>query len=90
MIMDGSEPETAATSSFKRVFPPLYTPTGDASTDRLAFFHILEKLKVSTYPYIYPVTVCLMHALIVIRPRSARDGSITRNISFLYLHVSHS
>ncbi|KAJ8591006.1 HD domain-containing protein [Rhizopogon salebrosus TDB-379] len=42
--MGSSEPETA-TTSFKRVFPPLYTPTGDASTDRLAFFHILEKLK---------------------------------------------
>ncbi|KAI0831911.1 HD domain-containing protein [Trametes gibbosa] len=29
----------------KRVFPPLYQSSGDASSDRLAFFHILEKLK---------------------------------------------
>ncbi|THU75547.1 HD domain-containing protein [Dendrothele bispora CBS 962.96] len=28
-----------------RSFPPLYTPTGNASTDRLAFFHIIERLK---------------------------------------------
>ncbi|KAL4078931.1 HD domain-containing protein [Scleroderma yunnanense] len=29
----------------KRTFPPLYTPTGDADKDRLAFFHVLERLK---------------------------------------------
>ncbi|KAG2122612.1 HD domain-containing protein [Suillus cothurnatus] len=29
----------------KRVFPPLYVSTGDASVDRLAFFHVLERLK---------------------------------------------
>ncbi|KAG1743132.1 HD domain-containing protein [Suillus lakei] len=29
----------------KRVFPPLYVSTGDASIDRLAFFHVLERLK---------------------------------------------
>ncbi|KAG2040109.1 HD domain-containing protein [Suillus americanus] len=28
-----------------RVFPPLYVSTGDASIDRLAFFHVLERLK---------------------------------------------
>ncbi|KAJ6568363.1 HD domain-containing protein [Mycena vulgaris] len=28
-----------------REFPPLYTTTGDASKDRLAFFHLIEKLK---------------------------------------------
>ncbi|KAI6167305.1 hypothetical protein EDD17DRAFT_1469037 [Pisolithus thermaeus] len=32
-------------SSGKRVFPPLYVPTGDVDTDRLAFFHVLERLK---------------------------------------------
>ncbi|PPQ85248.1 hypothetical protein CVT25_010021 [Psilocybe cyanescens] len=30
----------------KRVFPPLYTPTGDSLKDKLAFIHILERLKV--------------------------------------------
>ncbi|KAG1722650.1 hypothetical protein EDD22DRAFT_831291 [Suillus occidentalis] len=29
----------------KRVFPPLYASTGDAAIDRLAFFHVLERLK---------------------------------------------
>ncbi|EIM88714.1 HD domain-containing protein [Stereum hirsutum FP-91666 SS1] len=29
----------------KRVFPPLYKSSGNKSEDRLAFFHILEKLK---------------------------------------------
>ncbi|KAJ7708984.1 HD domain-containing protein [Mycena rosella] len=28
-----------------REFPPLYTTTGDESKDRLAFFHLIEKLK---------------------------------------------
>ncbi|KAI0676024.1 HD domain-containing protein [Trametes maxima] len=35
---------TDATNT-KRTFPPPYTSTGDASADRLAFFHILERLK---------------------------------------------
>ncbi|ESK89807.1 hd domain-containing protein [Moniliophthora roreri MCA 2997] len=35
--------ETAGTS--ERSFPPLYKSTGDPSVDRLAFFHILERLK---------------------------------------------
>lgn len=30
----------------KRVFPPLYTPTCDSLKDKLAFIHLLEKLKV--------------------------------------------
>jgi len=29
----------------KRVFPPLYKSSGDSASDRLAFFHILERLK---------------------------------------------
>ncbi|KAF8799246.1 hypothetical protein BYT27DRAFT_7228036 [Phlegmacium glaucopus] len=29
----------------KRIFPPLYVPNGDVSKDRLAFIHILERLK---------------------------------------------
>jgi len=31
--------------SGKRIFPPLYVKTGDISKDRLAFIHILERLK---------------------------------------------
>ncbi|KAF8654645.1 hypothetical protein AX16_003498 [Volvariella volvacea WC 439] len=29
----------------KRVFPPLYQTSGDVGRDRLAFFHVLERLK---------------------------------------------
>ncbi|KAH7924313.1 hypothetical protein BV22DRAFT_1105596 [Leucogyrophana mollusca] len=29
----------------RRVFPPLYVASGDVSVDRLAFFHVLERLK---------------------------------------------
>ncbi|KAG6374763.1 HD domain-containing protein [Boletus reticuloceps] len=29
----------------KRSFPPLYVPSGDLDTNRLAFFHVLERLK---------------------------------------------
>jgi len=29
----------------KRTFPPLYKPTGDVDVNRLAFFHVLERLK---------------------------------------------
>ncbi|KAI0316809.1 hypothetical protein OF83DRAFT_1244650 [Amylostereum chailletii] len=32
-------------SPSKRVFPPLYQSSGNASEDRLAFFHIIERLK---------------------------------------------
>ena len=30
----------------KRVFPPFYNATGSIALDRLAFFHVLERLKV--------------------------------------------
>ena len=30
----------------RRVFPPPYAATGNDSADRLAFFHVLERLKV--------------------------------------------
>lgn len=30
----------------RRVFPPLYKSSGDPASDRLAFFHIIERLKV--------------------------------------------
>jgi hypothetical protein len=30
----------------RRVFPPLYKSSGNLASDRLAFFHVLERLKV--------------------------------------------
>ena len=72
MDTDGSELKVTS----KRVFPPLYVPTGDASTDRLAFFHVLERLKV-------PVSLVTNDPLTIsTRLRSAQDGWITRNILF--------
>jgi hypothetical protein len=44
-----SESRSSRPQSAKRVFPPLYRSTGDVSVDRLAFVHILERLKVSTH-----------------------------------------
>ena len=32
----------SSTSTSERTFPSLYSPTGNESEDRLAFFHILE------------------------------------------------
>ncbi|KAL6307213.1 HD domain-containing protein [Sparassis latifolia] len=44
--MIGENPQgRAETTNASRVFPPLYVSTGDVSIDRLAFFHILERLK---------------------------------------------
>jgi hypothetical protein len=39
----GSNSESA---EWKRDLPATYTPTMNVAADRLAFFHILEKLKV--------------------------------------------
>ncbi|KAH0836452.1 HD domain-containing protein [Lanmaoa asiatica] len=41
-----------------RTFPPLYQPTGDADTDRLAFFHVLERLKRGTSRSVRMRRVC--------------------------------
>ncbi|KAH9933407.1 HD domain-containing protein [Fomitopsis serialis] len=44
--MDPNASQVSAPSVIgKRVFPPLYQSTGDVAVDRLAFFHILERLK---------------------------------------------
>ncbi|KAF9820836.1 hypothetical protein IEO21_01063 [Rhodonia placenta] len=46
MISSETTPETSTESAPSgRTFPPLYSSAGDASMDRLAFFHILERLK---------------------------------------------
>ena len=36
----------------RRIFPPLYKSSGDPAFDRLAFFHVLERLKVSFDHYL--------------------------------------
>ncbi|KIL65652.1 hypothetical protein M378DRAFT_521377 [Amanita muscaria Koide BX008] len=43
MLSSTSTPD--ANTRIKRTFPPLYKSTGNESVDRLAFFHILERLK---------------------------------------------
>lgn len=42
-----AETSNAEREAPRRTFPPLYVSAGDASADRLAFFHILERLKVN-------------------------------------------
>lgn len=37
---------TTTMSAAPRTFPPLYKSSGNESEDRLAFFHVLERLKV--------------------------------------------
>ncbi|KAF4610854.1 hypothetical protein D9613_006634 [Agrocybe pediades] len=37
--------DLATPTQTKRVFPPLYVPTGDTAKDKLAFIHVLERLK---------------------------------------------
>lgn len=44
---------TAPRTPPKRSFPPLYASSGSAAEDRLAFFHILERLKVRRQPREY-------------------------------------
>jgi hypothetical protein len=53
MLLSASTP---AGNTNKRTFPPLYTPSGDESLDRLAFIHILERLKVTVIEKNYPPT----------------------------------
>jgi len=61
--------------SSKRVFPPLYIATGDPCKDKLAFIHILERLK---------VRIILLHERFhqsdgyKLRLKSGLDGLTTR------------
>ena len=48
LYCSNSGPCMSSASTSERTFPPLYSPTGNESKDRLAFFHILERLKVTT------------------------------------------
>lgn len=58
-----------------RVFPPLYVSAGNVSADRLAFFHILERLKVRAL-----VSLCDQDVYDVLnRRRNALVGWTTRS-----------
>ena len=74
MIDEEPGSQSSQPKSSKRAFPPLYKSAGDASVDRLAFVHILERLKVRTY-------LILLHLLsgfhlFFDRRKNALDGSI--------------
>lgn len=59
--------------SDKRIFPPLYVQTGDISKDRLAFIHILERLKVrARYLILRLILKVLLRGLI--RRKKEQDG----------------
>lgn len=45
MAEDSEKPEPGAGAQ-RRIFPPLYKSSGNLASDRLAFFHIIERLKV--------------------------------------------
>ena len=64
-----------ASESPKRVYPPPYKSSGSVSSDRLAFIHILERLKVST-------SISIVEAVghLCCRHKSGRDGSIIKCI----------
>jgi putative hydrolase of HD superfamily len=49
----------------RRIFPPLYKSSGDPASDRLAFFHVLERLKVCS------ITVRLRSGWLTVYPRIA-------------------
>jgi hypothetical protein len=68
----------------RRIFPPLYKSSGDLASDRLAFFHILERLKVCLFHHhqfmvglAYSICFCSFCRVSYRRHRSERDGSIT-------------
>ena len=46
----------ATSTEGKRIFPLLYVQTGDVSKDKLAFIHILEKLKVNQVSFLLIIT----------------------------------
>ena len=81
MTEDSEKPEPGPQ---RRIFPPLYKSSGDLASDRLAFFHVLERLKVCLFHH-HPFTIGLglqypfVHSVNVSyrRHRSVRDGSIT-------------
>ena len=53
----------------KRVFPPFYNATGSIALDRLAFFHVLERLKV---PSVFLSGFRISY--VQVRPRKELDG----------------
>ena len=71
MSEDSEKPEHGPQ---RRIFPPLYKSSGDLASDRLAFFHVLERLKVCFHHQrLGRPTIISTYR----RHRSERDGSIT-------------
>ena len=63
MTEDSKTPEPGPQ---KRIFPPLYKSSGDLASDRLAFFHILERLKVYSITFIHDWVGLQRHPLFVL------------------------
>ena len=60
----------------RRVFPPPYTATGNVSADRLAFFHVLERLKVGrTY-----LTLLYRGLVYMLLQTQKRTGWMDKNV----------
>ena len=58
-----------------RTFPPLYAASGDTAIDRLAFFHILKRLKVGSQPLRTCLSKLSVHSL-----KKGLDGSIITSV----------
>ena len=66
----------------RRVFPPPYAATGNVSADRLAFFHVLERLKVrSTY-----LTLLSQGLAYMLLQTQKRTGWINNNVRYYFRH----
>ena len=60
LTMSGIESHTEK----QRTFPPLYKSGGDESKDRLAFFHVLERLK-ARFPIFVPNPLRAQRPLVI-------------------------
>jgi hypothetical protein len=61
MTEDSEKPEPGPQ---RRIFPPLYKSSGDLASDRLAFFHVLERLKVCLFHH-HPFTIGLAYSILL-------------------------
>jgi hypothetical protein len=78
----------------KRVFPPLYKTQGNEAADRLAFFHLLERLKViddSSPPDGHWLHITILsqidHIIFAYRLKNEQDGSIIKKVYSLLLRL---
>lgn len=67
----------SSTTTPQRTFPPLYQSSGEPSVDKLAFFHILERLKVTG-------SIDSKNAVLTVRKTQKRTGWVDHNVCHFY------